>query len=234
MRKFIIAALLSGAAISTSAAIGNEIYISQIGDNLDLDIVQTGSGNRVGDITGTTPVTLNGDDMTFSITQTGDSNTIDAVVNGNTYTGTWSFVGNSNTVDLLCSSLDTTTCETVTLDITTNGNSNTFSIYIGEVASADSLIAGFTVDGDGNIINADLDSPNADVTVTIDNSSSLAGGNTLTIDQDGLAGANGHTVTADITGGGNTVNITQGGLNDQTVNVTTSGDYQTIDITQGD
>ena len=231
MRNTILAALLS---VVASSAAGNEIYISQIGDNLDLDIVQAGNGNRIGDITGTTPVTLNGDDMTFSITQTGDNNTIDAIINGNTYTGTWVFTGDSNTVDLLCSSLDTTTCETVTLDIAVNGDSNDFTVYIGEVASADSLIADFTVDGDGNIITANLDSPNADVTVTVDNTSSMLGGNTITIDQDGLAGANGHTVTTDITGGGNTVNITQSGLNDQTVSVATVGDNQTIDITQSD
>jgi hypothetical protein len=231
MRNTILAALLS---VVASSAAGNEIYISQIGDNLDLDIVQAGNGNRIGDIAGTTPVTLNGDDMTFSITQTGDNNTIDAIINGNTYTGTWVFTGNSNTVDLLCSSLDSTTCETVTLDITTNGDSNVFNIYIGEVASADSLIAAFTVDGDSNTITANLDSPNADVTVTVDNTGSLMGGNTVNIDQDGLAGANGHSITYDITGGGNTVNITQSGLNDQTVSVVTVGDNQTIDITQSD
>ena len=232
MRNTILAALLTIAA--GGFAFSNEIYIDQIGDNLDLDIVQAGNGNRIGDITGTTPITLNGDDMTFSITQTGDSNTIDAVINGNTYTGTWTFTGNSNTVDLLCSSSDTTTCETVTLDIAVNGDSNDFTVYIGEVASADSLIADFTVDGDGNIITANLDSPNADVTVTVDNTGSMLGGNTITIDQDGLAGANGHTVTTDITGGGNTLNIAQSGLNDQTVNITHVGDSQTIDITQGD
>lgn len=231
MRNTILAALLS---VVASSAAGNEIYISQIGDNLDLDIVQAGNGNRIGDITGTTPVTLNGDDMTFSITQTGDSNTIDAIINGNTYTGTWVFTGNNNTVDLLCSSLDTTTCETVTLDITANGNSNAFNIYIGEVASADSLIAAFTVDGDGNTVTANLDSPNADVTLTVDNTGSLMGGNTVSIDQDGLGGTNGHSITYDVTGGGNTVNITQSGLNDQTVSVVTVGDNQAIDITQSD
>lgn len=232
MRKTILAALLTIAA--GGYAFSNEIYIDQIGDNLDLDIVQAGNGNRVGDIGTTTPITLNGDDMTFSITQTGDNNTIDAVINGNTYTGTWVFAGNSNTVDLTCSSLDTTTCETVTLDITTNGDSNAFNIYIGEVASADSLIADFTVDGDGNIITANLDSPNADITFTVDNSTSMLGGNTINIDQDGLGGANGHSITYDVTGGGNTINITQSGLNDQTVSVTTVGDSQTIDITQSD
>ena len=232
MRKTILAALLS--VVATGYTFGNEVYISQIGDNLDLDIVQAGSGNRIGNITGTTPVTLNGDDMTFSITQTGDSNAIDATIYGNNYTGTWSFTGDSNTVDLLCSSTDSTTCETVTLNITTNGDSNDFTIKIGEVADADNVIANFTIDGDGNVITANLDSADADVTVDIDNSASLAGGNTFTIDQDGAAGVNGHTATVDMTGGGNTINVTQSGLNDQTVNITTSGDNQTIDVTQGD
>jgi len=232
MHKTILAALLS--VVATGYTFGNEIYIQQVGDSLDLDIVQAGSGNRIGNITGTTPVTLNGDDMTFSITQTGDSNAIDATIYGNNYTGTWSFTGDSNTVDLLCSSTDSTTCETVTLNITTNGDSNDFTIKIGEVADADNVIANFTIDGDGNVITADLDSADADVTVTIDNSASLAGGNTFTIDQDGAAGASGHTATVDMTGGGNTINVTQSGLNDQTINITTSGDNQTIDVTQGD
>jgi len=232
MHKTILSALLL--VTVSSVALGNEVYINQIGDNLDLDIVQTGNGNRIGDIAGNTPVTLNGADMTFSITQTGDSNTIDAVINGNTYTGTWLFTGNSNIVDLKCSSLDTTTCETVTLDITANGDSNTFNIYIGEVAAADNLIANFTVDGDGNTITANLDSPNSNIAVTVNSIGSLVGGNTIDIDQDGLGGVNGHSVTYDVTGGGNTVNIAQSGLNDQTVNVTTVGDNQTIDITQSD
>ena len=232
MRKTFLAALLSVVVIGY--ADGNEVYITQIGDTLDLDITQTGSGNRVGDLTLNTPVDLDGDDMTFSITQTGDNNTIDAVINGDTYTGTWSFTGDSNSVDLSCSSLDTATCQTVTLDITTNGDSNDFTINIGENDDASSMTIDFTVDGDSNIILANLDATGANVTITVDNSTSLYGGNTITIDQDDAGSTSGHSITADITGGGNTVDITQSGLNDQTVNIVTSGDNQDIDIVQGD
>ena len=52
----------------------NDIYITQSGDNLDLDITQDGQDNEFGD--STTDVLLDGDDMTFSITQTGNFNEI--------------------------------------------------------------------------------------------------------------------------------------------------------------
>ena len=134
----------------SSSGLANDIYINQIGDNLDLDITQDGQNNQVGD--STTDVTLNGDDMTFAITQTGNNNDIAAVIKGATYTGTWSFTGDTNTVDLLCSSAAAGNCETVTLNITTTGDDNTFDFDIGETSDADSATVSFTVTGDNNII----------------------------------------------------------------------------------
>ena len=78
----------------TTPVLANDIYITQVGDNLDLDIEQDGSNNQFGD--STTGVSLAGDGMVFSITQTGDSNDIAAVINGDSYTGTWVFTGNTN------------------------------------------------------------------------------------------------------------------------------------------
>lgn len=215
-----------------SMAFANEIYIQQVGDTLDLSISQTGAGNKIGNAT--TAAAFTGDNMTFAITQTGDSNVIDAVINGNSYTGTWNFTGNSNTVDLLCSSLGTTQCENVTVDIAVNGSSNDFTVYIGENKIADNLVVDFTVDGDGNVIVANLDATNADVTVTIDSSLSGAGGNTFTIDQDDAGSTNGHSITYDHTGGNGNISITQSGILDQTVNVVSSGDDHNVTITQTD
>lgn len=50
----------------------NDIYITQVGDNLDLDIVQDGTDNEVGD--STTATVINGDNMAFDITQQGNYN----------------------------------------------------------------------------------------------------------------------------------------------------------------
>ena len=148
LRKILILTFM----LLSSSVFANDIYIVQIGDNLDLDITQDGQNNVVGD--STTGVTLNGDDMTFAITQTGDSNVIAAVIKGTDYTGTWSFTGSSNEVDLLCSSTAAGDCDTVTLNITTTGDSNDFTFRIGETSTSDSSTVAFTVTGDNNIINS--------------------------------------------------------------------------------
>lgn len=222
-----------------TAAWANEIYIDQIGDSLDLDIVQDGTDNQFGD--STTDVTLSGDDMTFSVTQSGNGNDIAAVIKGVTYTGTWSFTGDYNTVDLLCSSSATGDCDTVTLNISTTGDSNTYDFDIGETADASSSNVSFTVTGDNNVIATTIDGVSAAVSVTLNNSSSLAttsansdAGNNIDIDIAGDGDTNGHTVTLDITGGGSTYTINQSGIGDNTVDATFNGDSQDVDITQSD
>jgi len=218
--------------LMASAVFANEIYVQQIGDNLDLDITQDGTGNIAG--TSEAPMVLNGDDMTFDIDQIGDNNIIAATINGNTYTGTIDLTGNNNNVDLACDSVDTVTCETVTADVTVNGNNTDIDVRIGESADASGLVATLTVDGDANVIDVEVDGTNADATVIIDNSASLAGGNTVNVDIDGDGDINGHSLDLDITGGGGVFNITQSGINDNTVDATFEGDNATVDIIQSD
>lgn len=220
-------------------ALSNDIYIDQIGDTLDLDITQDGSNNEFGD--STTDVTLAGDDMTFAITQTGNTNVIDALIKGTNYTGTWTFTGNSNTVDMKCSSASTGKCDDVTVNITTTGDDNAYTVYVGETATADNLVAAFTVTGDHNTITADVDGTSGAVTLVMDNSNSLSTGSTdgdegnaVTMTMDGNGDANGHTVDLNITGGGSTYDVTQSGTADTTVSATFSGDEQDVDITQSD
>ena len=150
---------------------------------------------------------------------------------------------------MLCSSVSSGNCETVTLDITTTGDDNLFELNIGETNSADSATLTWTIDGDGNVLQAEVDGTNANINVTVDNSattstttvSDLTSGNTtgqggvlVDIDQDGNGDVNGHSVTLDITGGGNHYEITQSGIYDNTVDGTFSGDDQTVTITQSD
>lgn len=233
---FKIASLL--VLLSTSAW-ANDIYIDQVGDSLDLDIVQNGQNNVIG--TSSTDVSLTGDDMTFSITQTGNNNTIAALINGNTYTGTWAFTGDYNTVDLDCDSSGGTNCENITLNITTTGDTNDFTFAVGGTADSDGSSIAFTVTGDNNIIDSTINGQSASLTVTMDNSASLATssangdeGNAVTTVQSGDGDVNGHSITLDITGGGSTYDINQSGIYDNTVNATFSGDSQDVDITQSD
>lgn len=217
----------------------NDIYIEQVGDTLDLDITQDGENNTIG--TSSLDASLTGDNMTFDITQTGNTNTIAAVIAGSTYTGTWTFTGSSNTVDLLCSSASSGNCDTVTLNISTIGDSNTYDFDIGEVADADNATINFTVTGDNSITNVDVDGTSALVTVTIDNSTSISTnsaatdeGVTTNINVDGDGDLNGNSIIVDITGGGGTLDVTQSGIYDNILDLDITGDDFDIDISQTD
>jgi len=229
----------------STPALANDIYIEQVGDTLDLDIVQDGTNNVIG--TSTTDVNLDGDDMTFSITQTGSTNSIVADIQGNSYTGTWAFTGDSNTVDLSCDSTSGTNCENVTLNITATGDSNAFTFDIGDTADADGSTIGFTITGDGNVINSNVDGVSAEVAVTVNNASSTASGgatsgqltssgagNVVDINISGDGDSIGHTVKIDATGGASSYTVTQSGINDNMVDADFAGDDQDVDITQSD
>lgn len=243
MKNWLILSL--GLIVFSGAANANDIYIAQVGDGLDLSITQDGTDNEFGD--STTSVTLEGDTMTFTITQTGNNNDIAAIIKGNTYTGEWEFTGDYNTVDLNCDATSGLNCEDVTLDITVDGDSNTFDFDIGENADSDSADISFTVTGDDSVIEANVDGTSVLLDVVVNNSNSLAtggatnntltsqnAGNVLDIDITGNGDTDGHEVTLDITGGGSYYNITQSGIKDNTINATFDGDNQKVDITQSD
>ena len=230
---------------SVAPALANDIYIEQVGDTLDLDITQDGTNNVIG--SSTTDVNLDGDSMTFAITQTGSLNTIVADIQGDTYTGTWAFTGDSNTVDLSCDSTSGTNCENITLNITATGDSNAFTFDIGDTADADGSTIGFTITGDGNVINSNVDGVSALVAVTVNNSSSTASGgatsgllsasgagNVVDINISGDGDSAGHTVKIDATGGASSYTVTQSGVNDNMVDADFAGDDQDVDITQSD
>ena len=231
--------VVSSIFIMTTSAWANDIYITQSGDGLDLDINQDGQDNQFGN--STTGVTLTGDSMTFSVTQQGNFNTIAAVIKGNNYTGTWAFTGDSNTVDMLCDSVSGLNCEDVTLNITTTGDDNDFSFHIGEVADSDTLVANFTVTSDYSDYDVDIDGTNATITVVENNSTSLSTasvngdeGNFVDIDVTGNGDILGNEINLTIIGGGSTYDISQSGIYDNKIVGSFTGDGQDVDITQSD
>ena len=222
----------------TSPSFSNDIYISQVGDTLDLDIVQDGQNNVIG--TSGQAVVLGktsnaSDNMTFSITQTGNTNTIAAQILGATYTGTWTFTGDNSDVILLCCSAAIGNCDSVTLNIAAVGDNQDYTIKIGENASGDGATVNFTVTDDDNIISTDIDGTSAVVTVTINGASSLeTTDSTLDIDIAGNGDSIGHTIVFNATGRGHAVVLNQSGVYDNMINLTTNGDNQAINITQSD
>ena len=220
---------LFGLMLMAGTAFANDIYIQQSGDNLDLDITQDGQNNVAGD--STTAMSLTGNAMTFSISQVGDSNVIEATINGATYTGNINLTGGLNTVDLDCAAGN---CDTVSMSIDVTGDSADVTVDLGSTADSSDYVGTiditsaasetFTLTVNAAAADADIDISNASGTV----------GNTSSYTQTGDGDTNGHSLTHSHTGDGAVINMSQSGIYDNTIDVTTSGDNATIDITQTD
>mgnify|MGYP005670757055 CR=1 FL=1 len=216
--------------LMTSLSWSNDIYVTQSGANLDLDITQDGENNTVGN--STTASTSTGATTILNIDQIGDSNVITYQINGATYTGVINLVGNSNNVDLNCDSTGSkSSCGTANAVINFTGNSNDIDLDIGQTSAAtnaDVDIVGQS-GSDSNVVAATVDGTSAILTVTINGDT-----NNFLLDIDGNGDVNGHTLIHSHTGGTADVDITQSGVNDNMITLTTSGDGADIDISQTD
>ena len=214
----------------TSLSYANDIYVTQSGASLDLDITQDGENNTVGN--STTASASSGATTILNIDQIGDSNVITYQINGATYTGVINLVGNSNNVDLNCDSGGSnSSCGSANAVINFTGNSNDIDLDIGQTSSASSAdvdLVGQT-GSDSNVVAATVDGNSAILTITVNGDT-----NNYLIDIDGNGDANGHTLIHSHTGGIADVDITQSGVNDNMITLTTSGDNADIDISQTD
>ncbi len=213
-----------------SVLFANDIYVTQSGDTLDLDITQDGQNNTVGN--STTASSSTGATTTLNIDQIGNSNVITYQINGATYTGVINLVGNSNNVDLNCDSTgNNSSCGTANAVINFTGNSNDIDLDIGQTASANNAdvdIVGQS-GSDSNVVAATVDGNSAILTITVNGDT-----NNWLVDIDGNGDINGHTLIHTHTGGIADVDIVQSGVNDQMITLTTSGDNHDIDIQQTD
>ena len=216
--------------LMTSLSYANDIYVTQSGATLDLDITQDGSNNTVGN--STTASTSTGATTTLDIDQIGSSNVITYQINGATYTGVINLVGNSNNVDLNCDSGGSnSSCGTANAVINFTGNSNDIDLDIGQTSSATGIDADIVGQSgsDSNVIAATVDGNSAILRITVNGDT-----NNYLIDIDGNGDAVGHTLIHSHTGGIADVDIVQSGVNDNMITLTTSGDNHDIDISQTD
>ena len=142
--------------IFTLNAYANDIYVTQSGASLDLDITQDGQNNQVGN--STTASTVAGASTTIDIDQVGNSNVLKFDVNGASYTGTFNVTGNSNDIDLDIG--ETSDASNTTATITSAGDDD--SNVIAATIDGTSAILTITVDGDTNNWLIDIDG-NGDV-----------------------------------------------------------------------
>jgi hypothetical protein len=214
----------------TVLSYANDIYVTQSGNALDLDITQDGENNTVGN--STTASASAGATTILNIDQIGDSNVITYQINGATYTGVINLVGSSNNVDLNCDSTGgNSSCGTANAVINFTGSSNDIDLDIGQTSSANTAdvdIVGQS-GSDSNVVAATVDGNSAVLTITVNGDT-----NNYLIDIDGNGDSVGHTLIHSHTGGIADVDIVQSGTNDNMITLTTSGDNADIDISQTD
>ena len=214
----------------TTLSYANDIYVTQSGNALDLDITQDGENNTVGN--STTASASAGVTTILNIDQIGNSNVITYQINGATYTGVINLVGNSNNVDLNCDSTGgNSSCGTANAVINFTGSSNDIDLDIGQTSSANTAdvdIVGQS-GSDSNVVAATVDGNSAVLTITVNGDT-----NNYLIDIDGNGDSVGHTLIHSHTGGIADVDIIQSGTNDNMITLTTSGDNADIDISQTD
>jgi len=214
----------------TMPVMANDIYVTQSGATLTLDVLQDGQNNTIGN--STTASTVTGATSNFNIDQIGDSNVLTFDINGASYTGTFSTTGNSNNIDFNCDSGGTvSSCASVTASIIWVGSSNDLDIDVGE--TADATGAGITISGasgsDSNVIAGTIDGTSVILTLSVNGDT-----NNYLLDIDGDGDSAGHTLIHTHTGSIADVDITQSGIYDNMITLTTSGDNHNIDIIQRD
>jgi hypothetical protein len=126
----------------------NDIYVTQSGATLDLDITQDGQNNTVGN--STTSSSVIGATTTIDIDQVGNSNVLKFDVNGATFTG---WAGNSNDLDIDIG--ETADAANATVSIT--GSSGSDSNVVAATIDGTSAILTLTVNGDTNNYLIDID-----------------------------------------------------------------------------
>ena len=216
--------------LMVSTVYANDIYVTQSGASLDLDILQDGQNNTIG--SSTTSSSVIGATTNFDIKQVGNSNVITFDINGANYTGTWDITGNSNNIDFNCDSTgNNSSCGTATANITWTGNSSDIDLDIGETSAAGNATVNITgaSGSDSNVVAASIDGNSVILTLSVNGDT-----NNYLIDIDGNGDVNGHTLIHSHTGGIADVDITQSGVYDNMLNLTTSGDNHDIDIIQRD
>jgi hypothetical protein len=222
MRKILSLILLF--AVTSVYAGNNDIYITQSGTGLTMNIDQIGDTNKVG--TSQTRATFTGTSMTVDIDQVGDSNTMAAsVAQGNSTSFTASTTGDSNTTTLaLGASGDVANTD---FDYAATGDSNSVTFTQGAAATATAGNQDIVIAGNSNDLNA-----TCEVVGCINNWDIDGDENDIDTTQTGNSD---HSITAEIDGSTNNIDIDQtnstGSVSDVVV-ITSTTSNATIDIDQ--
>ncbi len=226
------------ALISVFTFADNEIYVDQSGNTASIDLEQLGSSNLIGGssaVSGTmTALDLDGISMTLDINQIGSSNIFRSdAIDGDNFTGFFEFDGDSNVMDILLNSTGLISADYINLYLDVTGSSNEFDLEIAENADSSYLDLDWTILGDSNELNFDIDYANAINFVDIN-----GGSNTINFTASGYSGntsSDSGYFYMDLDGSSNTFNIIQSStLAKDWLKIETTTSNSNICITQND
>ena len=184
---------------------GNQIYITQTGDNNVLNILQDGDDNLV-----------IGTDLTSAGVITGDNNNVDIDQIGSDNVLGIDIIGSTNDVDVIQNQ-----DQRAKLSIT--GSSNTANLNQSAINNVGEHYMSVIIAGNNNILDLDqTETGNKKLFLDID------GSNNVTVDQKGTGNHYSEITLTD----SHTVDVTQDGSGDHNATINLSGNSTTINLTQ--
>lgn len=213
---------------ANAVATTNKVYIDQEGGNVDVNIVQTGTANIIGDAAD--PIYLRGDNQSIIAVQTGNGNQLYmGIVSDTGGTGiaavTIRQIGDLNTADIRCGvAQGDAICNQFDMNARFTGDSNSL-VFRG---SGENIRNSMDITGDNNTFNIDALSPNATQTVLV-----TGDYNDFDVTQTGLGGTFGHSLYVNLTGTLNTITTQQYGASETVININSAGSNGTFNIKTG-
>ena len=184
---------------------GNQIYITQTGDNNVLNILQDGDDNLIIGTDLTSAGVINGDNNNVDIDQIGSDNVLGIDI-----------VGSTNDVDVIQNQ-----DQRAKLNIT--GSSNTANLNQSAINNVGEHYMSVIIAGNNNILDLDqTETGNKKLFLDID------GSNNVTVDQKGTGN---HYADITLTDS-HTVDVTQDGSGDHNATINLSGNTTTLNLTQ--
>ena len=153
---FALVSLTVSSLVLAQGATDNEILIEQVGNTLNLTIIQDGYGNKIsGDSTQSSDLVITGSSLNIDLDQVGNSNKFYGPITADTFTMDWTFTGDSNVWDNKIGDMGSADSGDILVDVT--GDSNTFDFDLASVTSAERLDMDFTLLGSSNVFDIDIE-----------------------------------------------------------------------------
>lgn len=151
-----VLAMFSSVNVLAQSATDNEILIEQVGDTLDLTIIQQGYGNKIsGDSSQGSDMVITGSTLTIDLDQVGNNNKFYGDITADGFTFDWTFTGDSNVWDILVGDMGSSDDGDLLATIT--GDSNTMDFDLGSAVSAERLDFDLVLLGDSNVFDVDIE-----------------------------------------------------------------------------